>query len=92
MTNLLGWRSSLPTAIRCQARLQTVARPFKIERLGGYEVSMRFVQFCYQNRDASNLGVELTPGGEIVDLIEVRARNLIDFINGGSEMVERAKR
>lgn len=52
---------------------------------------MRFVQFRYKSAvGKSNLGVQVQD--QIVDLVEIGVNNLIDFIKGGNEAIEKAKR
>ncbi len=51
---------------------------------------MRFVQFRYKPGGKSNLGV-LLANEQIVDLVEIGVNNLVDFIAGGQQLLDKAK-
>lgn len=54
--------------------------------------NMRLVQFKYKSCATANLGVELPEEERIVDLVELGVKNLIDFLKGGDELMEKAKK
>ncbi|XP_043275972.1 fumarylacetoacetate hydrolase domain-containing protein 2 isoform X2 [Venturia canescens] len=58
-------------------------------------LNMRFVQFVNKNGGPQHLGVQLQPGGDIIDVSAVNSRipnNLKKFLEGGDELLNKAKR
>lgn len=63
--------------------------------VAGTSLNMRFVQFTSLNGGPQRLGVQLSQDGDIIDISAVDSsvpNNLVQFLEGGPKLLEKAKR
>lgn len=82
---------------RSNIALENVSTPLRPNRkfsLSSYSLRMRFVQFR-SNGGPQRLGVQLSQEGDIIDVSAVDSsipNNLVQFLESGPDLLEKAKR
>lgn len=83
--------------VNCKALLQKNFELNRNKRLFSNSATrkMRFLQYTCKNNGPQRLGVQLSQDSDIIELSAVTAsvpNNLIEFLKGGDEFMEKAKR
>lgn len=81
----------LQDSVRVVGRLCTKNRYFSCSS----RTEMRFVQYTCVKDGPQRLGAQLSDGGDIIEISAVKPElpnNLVDFLKGGPELMNKAKR